>query len=152
MDEVVFLTLEEILEIHSDQISRYGGSPGIRDMGLLQSALAMPSMGIGESYFHNDIFEMAAAYLFHLTQNHPFVDGNKRVGVAAALVFLALNGVELEADEGEVEMVARKVAQGNLDKTQASEFLKDNCHNLEPIRSLEGPLPGGRGRTRRSQP
>ena len=127
MDVVVFLTMEEILEIHNDQTSRYGGSPGIRDLGLLQSALAMPSMGIGERYFHKDIFEMASAYLFHLVQNHPFVDGNKRVGVVTALVFLALNGVELEADEDELEMAARKVAQGNLDKAQTAQFLKHNC-------------------------
>lgn len=130
MAEIVFLTLDEVLEIHNDQISRYGGSLGIRDMGLLQSALAMPSMGMGDHYFHRDLFEMAAAYLFHIIQNHPFVDGNKRVGAAASLVFLVLNGLEVEADEDELERVARKVAQGNLDKPQAAQFLRDNCHDL----------------------
>jgi len=127
MADILFLTLDEVLEIHNDQISRYGGSLGIRDPGLLQSALAMPAMGMGEHYFHSDVFEMAAAYLFHIIQNHPFVDGNKRVGAAAALVFLELNGIESEATEDEVEQVARRVAQGHLDKAQIAQFLRDNC-------------------------
>ena len=93
----VFLSLGEILEIHRDQIERYGGDAGIRDLGLLQSALAVPASGFGGRYLHSDLFEMAAAYLFHLVQNHPFVDGNKRTGAVAALVFLSLNGIEIEA-------------------------------------------------------
>jgi len=105
--EPVFLSLAEILEIHLDQIERYGGKPGIRDAGLLQSALAMPSAGFGDRYLHEDLFEMAAAYLFHIARNHPFVDGNKRVGVVAALVFLAMNGVEIDAGEDELEEILR---------------------------------------------
>ena len=66
-----FLSLAEALEIHRDQIERYGGNTGIRDLGLLQSALAMPAAGFGERYLHTDLFEMAAAYLFHIVQNHP---------------------------------------------------------------------------------
>ena len=76
----IFLSLAEVLEIHRDQIERYGGDPGIRDLDLLQSALAIPAAGFGGQYLHNDLYEMAAAYLFHITQNHPFVDGNKRTG------------------------------------------------------------------------
>jgi len=94
----IFLSLGEVLEIHRDQIDRYGGHPGIRDIGLLQSALAMPAAGFGGRFLHTDLFEMAAAYLFHITQNHPFVDGNKRTGAVASLVFLSLNGVEIKAD------------------------------------------------------
>src|SRR5437867_10279787 len=86
-----FLSLDEILEIHKDQIARYGGMAGIRDLGLLQSALAQPQATFGSQFLHADLIEMAAAYLFHIVQNHPFIDGNKRVGAVAALVFLQLN-------------------------------------------------------------
>jgi len=126
MDDLVFLTLDEILRIHNDQILRYGGSPGVRDLGLLQSAVAMPPMGIGDHYFHGDEFEMAAAYLFHITRNHPFVDANKRTGAVAALVFLALNGIELAATEDKFEALVRKVAEGRLDKAGIAQFLREN--------------------------
>src|SRR5512142_2760146 len=97
--EVIFLQLDEILEIHRDQIMRYGGSSGIRDQGLLASALAMPHATFGQNYLHPDIPSMAAAYLFHIIMNHPFVDGNKRVAAVAAFIFLALNGYDLTASE-----------------------------------------------------
>ena len=126
MDDILFLTLEEVVEIHNDQIQRYGGTLGIRDMGLLQSALAMPSAGFGDQHLHNDLFEMSAAYLFHIVQNHPFVDGNKRTGAVAAVIFLALNGVELELAEDEFEVVVRKVAEGKLDKAGIAEFIETN--------------------------
>jgi death-on-curing protein len=76
--EIVFLTTDEALAIHRDQIARYGGSPGLRDAGLLDSALATPQTGFGGEYLRRDLFEMAAAYLLQLVKNHPFVDGNKR--------------------------------------------------------------------------
>jgi len=99
MAEIEFLGLDEIINIHMDQIEQYGGSAGIRDIGLLQSAAAMPAAGFGEDYLHKDIFEMAAAYLFHITQNHPFIDGNKRTGIASAATFLGINGILLDADD-----------------------------------------------------
>lgn len=74
----LFLDLNQIIRLHTQLIDRYGGQSGIRDTGLLQSAIAMPRAGFGETYLHKDLFEMAAAYLFHLVQNHPFLDGNKR--------------------------------------------------------------------------
>ena len=122
----VFLTLGEILEIHQDQISRYGGASGIRDIGLLQSALAMPAAGFRGQYLHTDLFEMAAAYLFHITQNHPFVDGNKRTGAVAAIVFLALNEIELNADEDEFEKMVLQVAEGKTGKETIATFLRNN--------------------------
>jgi len=106
-----FLSFAEVLEIHRDQIERYGGKTGIRDLGLLQSALAMPAAGFGGRYLHGDLFEMAAAYLFHIVRNHPFVDGNKRTGAVAALVFLSLNGMEIEASEDIFEQTVRAVAE-----------------------------------------
>ncbi|MCX6375885.1 MAG: type II toxin-antitoxin system death-on-curing family toxin [Armatimonadetes bacterium] len=126
MGDVPFLTTDEVLEIHDDQIRRYGGTVGIRDIGLLQSAVAMPSTGVGDHYLHRDLYEMAAAYLFHIVQNHPFVDGNKRTGAVSALVFLTLNDIRLEAAEDELEHTVREVARGRLDKAGVSEFLRDN--------------------------
>ena len=126
VDDSVFLTLGEVIEIHRDQIERYGGDPGIRDLGLLQSAMAMPAAGFGGHYLHTDLFEMAAAYLFHITQNHPFIDGNKRTGAVASLVFLSLNDVEIEADEEEFERIVLGVAQGKIDKASVAEFFRRN--------------------------
>ena len=87
-----FLELEDVVAIHADQIERYGGSAGIRDLGLLDAAVAMPRSSFGGQCLHTDVYEMAAAYLYHIVCNHPFVDGNKRARTAAALVFLELQG------------------------------------------------------------
>jgi len=84
----LFVNLEEVMEIHAHLIQKYGGTEGIRDVSLLESALAMLRAGFAGQYLHGDLFEMAAAYLFHIVQNHPFLDGNKRVGAATALVSL----------------------------------------------------------------
>lgn len=124
MKEPLFLGLDEVFEIHRDQIERYGGRPGIRDIELLQSALAMPAAGFGEGYLHTDIQEMAAAYLFHIVRNHPFVDGNKRTGAVAALVFLMMNGIELHASEESLEKMVRSVAEGETGKAGVAEFFR----------------------------
>jgi len=120
----LFLGLEEVLEIHHDQITRYGGTEGIRDLGLLQSALAMPQAGAGNQYFHADLFEMAAAYLFHVVRNHPFVDGNKRTGVTAALVFLEMNGIEIRASDEALVKTVLALAEGKLQKGALAEFFR----------------------------
>lgn len=86
----------EVLLILQDQIRRYGGAYGVRDIGLLSSALAMPGASFGGQHLHKDLYEQAAAYAFHICQNHPFVDGNKRAALASALVFLSLNGIEID--------------------------------------------------------
>lgn len=119
-----FLNLDEVIGIHRDMIERYGGSAGIRDPGLLHSAVAMPQASFGGQLLHADLFEMAAAYLFHIVQNHPFIDGNKRVGAAAALVFLEMNRVEVKiTNEALVETVLG-VAQGKLRKAGVAEFFR----------------------------
>src|SRR5205085_6788331 len=112
MKEPRFLTLDQVLAIHSDQVRRYGGSGGIRDLGLLQSALAMPQASFGGQYLHPSLHEMAAAYLFHLVQNHPFVDGKKRIGLAACIAFLGMNELWLESDDAELITLVLEVAQG----------------------------------------
>ncbi len=121
-----FLTLDEVLEIHRDQIARYGGSAGIRDLGLLQSALAEPQATFGGQFLHTDRFEMGAAYLFHIVQNHPFIDGNKRTGAVAALVFLLVNDQDIKATNQELETLVLSVAQGQTDKTGIANFLRDH--------------------------
>ena len=88
-----FLEIIEVLETHKIYIELYGGNPSLIDLGLLQSALAQPSMGSGEDFFHNNLYEMAAAYLFHISQNHSFIDGNKRTALACCLLFLKFNGI-----------------------------------------------------------
>ena len=124
MGEPLFLTLAEVIEIHKDQISRYGGSAGIRDMNLLTSAVAMPDASFGEHFLHRDIFEMAAAYAFHLSQNHPFIDGNKRTALASALIFLELNGISITDTGGELYDAMIHLATGKLDKAAFGSILK----------------------------
>ena len=121
-----FLTLEEVLEIHDDQINRYGGASGIRDFGLLESALAQPQTIFGGSFLHTDLFEMAAAYFFHIIQNHPFMDGNKRVGAVAALVFLEMNNKTVIMTNDELESQVLSVAQGLTDKTESAKFFREH--------------------------
>jgi death-on-curing protein len=99
----------EALLILQDQIRRYGGAYGVRDPDLLSSALAMPSATFEGKYLHRDLYEQAAAYAFHICQNHPFVDGNKRAALASALVFLALNGIELEDPKEELYQLMMNV-------------------------------------------
>ena len=111
--------------LHADTINIDGGSPGVRDHGLLDAAVAMPRQQFDGEYLHEDIAAMAAAYLFHIGQNHPFVDGNKRAAVMAALVFLHVNGIEkLPAPQG-LEVVTLLVAGGELSKNALTQWLRD---------------------------
>src|ERR1035441_218711 len=87
----LFLLLDEVLEIHEQQIERYGGASGVRDAAALESAIATPQATFGGEFLHRSMPAMAAAYLFHLCQNHAFVDGNKRAGANAAITFLLMN-------------------------------------------------------------
>ena len=119
-----FLSLSEVLEIHQDQITRYGGTTGIRDVDLLKSALGMPPATYSGEFLHTDVFEMAAAYLYHLVRNHPFLDGNKRTGAVAALVFLLLNGYECEAPEDDLAVLVLAVARGEFEKSEVTAFLR----------------------------
>lgn len=126
MNNPEFLLYEEILLIHDDQIRHSGGSAEIRDAGLLESALAQPQTQFGGQYLHNDIFEMAAAYLFHIIQNHPFVDGNKRTGAASADIFLTMNGFNLHCKEKDFEKLVFSTASGKKSKKEIAEFLRQS--------------------------
>ena len=127
MTEPIFLGLDEVIEIHNDQIKRYGGRAGIRDLELLKSATAMPAVGFGGDYLHTDIYEMAAAYLFHIVRNHPFIDGNKRTGAVASIVFLMMNGIEIHADEDAFEKMVLSVAEGIVNKAEITGFFRSNA-------------------------
>lgn len=122
-----FLDATDILEIHADQIERYGGAADIRDQGLMLSAIAQPCAAFGGHSLHEDLFLMAAAYLFHLVQNHPFVDGNKRTGTAAALVFLELNGFEVDCDPDALADLVIDVTLGKVGKTAIADFFRQHA-------------------------
>ena len=127
--EPVFLTFAEIIEIHDYQISRFGGAAGVRDIELLKSAIGMPSATFGGEFLHPSVIEMAAAYLYHLVENHPFVDGNKRVGAMAALIFLDMNGFEFDASDEDFTAMVLKVASGEMMKSEISLFLQQHTHS-----------------------
>ena len=122
METPRFLTLAEVLSILHDQTTRYGGELGVRDLGLVSSAIAVPHASFGGQSLHSDLFEMAAAYAFHLCQNHPFIDGNKRVALASALVFLDLNGVQLSDPEGKLYALMMAVARGEKSKPEIAQM------------------------------
>lgn len=126
----LFLELEDVLEAHEDQLRRYGGGPGVRDIGGLESALAQPRSGFGTDWFHADLEAMAAAYLFHVTQAHAFIDGNKRVGLWAALTFLSINGITVNARWQKLVETTLAVADGRATKEQIAEFFR-TCPRLE---------------------
>jgi death-on-curing protein len=119
-----YLTLEEILSLHTKVITQSGGSLGLRDRGALESAVAQPEMSIGGEDLYPTIAEKAAALGHSLIQNHCFVDGNKRVGHAAMEVFLVFNGYEIEASIDEQEQAVLLVARGQMDRVALSEWLK----------------------------
>ncbi len=125
MKPPVFLTLAEIIEIHNDQIERYGGHKGVRDMGFLQSAIAQPEASFGGTFLHEGVFEMASAYAFHVCQNHPFFDGNKRAALAVALVFLEINGISIIDPQQKLLDAMLKMASGRLNKKDFAKILQN---------------------------
>lgn len=121
-----FLSLARVVELHREGIEHYGGDPSLRDAGLLESAIAQPRATYGGEFLHGDLAEMAAAYLFHLVMNHPFVDGNKRVGAFAARVFLFMNDVSFEPPEEAYEAITLAVASGQASKEQVVAFFRQH--------------------------
>ena len=124
MAQPLFLDIDRVLRIHKSLIEHYSGSEGVRDVGLLQSALAMPQASFGGKFLNADLIEMAAAYLYHLVQNHAFIDGNKRVGAATAIIFLAMNDIEIESDEDGLVELTLAVAKGEVGKQEIAEFFR----------------------------
>ncbi len=123
-DDCVHLSLEIVREIHAAVIEAYGGAHGIRDTGLLASAVAAPQATFGGTSTFADLVEIAGAYLFYLCRNHPFLDGNKRVAMTSAIVFLRLNGIEPAPDSDDWERLVLEVAASQLDREQTTERLR----------------------------
>lgn len=134
MSEPIFLALDEVLALHADQIRRYGGRAGIRDLELLKSALGMPEVSYGGEFLHPSVVEMAAAYLFHIVRNHPFVDGNKRAGLIAALAFLGLNDLTLDTDADVLFDLVLGVAAGTVAKAEVAVFLHEHARPRDRLR------------------
>jgi death-on-curing protein len=132
VSDILFLTLEDVLILHEMQIEAYGGSPGIRDRGLLESAIYQPQASFGGDFVHQGIFEMAAAYAFHIAENQPFIDGNKRCALAAALVFLDWHHIEID-DEGEQLYQAMiDMAEKKIDKYTLSQLFQRLSRQVSP--------------------
>ncbi len=126
-----FLTKETIIEFHDDQVKLYGGSPGVRSHELSESALAQPKASFGGEYVHETIFDMAAAYGYHICQNHPFFDGNKRTALIAIYTFLHVNGFRLIADKKSLYATIVELASGKLEKKELALYLKTNSKEIE---------------------
>lgn len=113
-----------VIEIHAEAIAQFGGSEGIRELSLLESAVGAPQASFGGRSPFSDISEVAAAYLYYLCKNHPFVDGNKRAALGACLVFLRLNGLEPEPDGPPWEELTLDVAAGRIDREETTQRLR----------------------------
>jgi death-on-curing protein len=122
MNGLTFVSVGDAITIHRRMVDEFGGDSGLRDRGLLESALAMPKAMFGGDYLHVDLPSMAAAYHYHLCANHPFLDGNKRVAVAVAEVFLRANGLQLEATDDEIVELTLGVASGTTGKPEVTSF------------------------------
>jgi len=120
----VYLTLEQIIIIHEDQIVRYGGSSGLRDVALLESTVFRPQSSFGGEDLYSTIFDKASALMHSLILNHPFIDGNKRTGIASMLVFLELNGYRLRVIQKALVNVALGVESKKIDIEKLSAWLK----------------------------
>jgi death-on-curing protein len=130
--EPIFLTMDEVLEMHQQQIKRYGGTYGLRDSAALESAIAMPVATFEGRYLHETIPAMGAAYLFHITQNHAFLDGNKRAGANAAITFLRLNDWEPTFSEEELVDTVLAVAAGKVKKRELIVFFEQHSRPFRP--------------------
>jgi death-on-curing protein len=123
--EPIFLSVAEVLAIHRNQVERYGGEKGVRDLSLLTSAVAIPESTFGGEYLHKDVFGMAAAYAYHICMNHPFIDGNKRTALVAALVFLDFNGIRIDDPEEILYETMMLIASGEKQKEYLADVLRN---------------------------
>ena len=127
MKPIKYIKKNIVLTFHKQLIEDYGGLDGLRDEGLLDSALAQAETTMFGEYLHRDIFEMASAYGYHLCQNHPFIDGNKRIAFVVMDTFLRVNGWEIAAEERAIYSLMLALADDQIDKIQLAQWLKENC-------------------------
>ena len=118
-----FLTVDDVLDLHDALLDEHGGQPGIRDRGLLESAVATPAQTFDGAFLHEGLFQMAAAYAFHIAENQPFVDGNKRAAIGAALVFLDINEVDIPEATETLHAAMLDIATRRLDKRGLADSL-----------------------------
>jgi death on curing protein len=121
---IVYLTVDQAIKIHDRLIEQHGGLPGIRDLGLLASAMEMPKGSFDNYEMHPTLYDKASAYLFYLAKNHPFLDGNKRTAAFIALLFLKMNGLNIHVDQMQYELLVIGTAEGLIAKTQISHFFE----------------------------
>lgn len=126
-EDIRFLSVEDVIQIQANTIAHEGGMPGLRDPGLLESAVTMPQQQFDGEYLHPGLIDMAAAYMFHIAMNHPFHDGNKRAAVMSALVFMDVNGIQNLPGQAELEVITMKLAAGKLSKEELSLWLQGNA-------------------------
>ena len=126
MTEPEFLDVEDVLAIHAALLEEHGGQAGVRDRGLLESAVATPQVTFGGELLHEDLFAMAAAYAFHIAENQPFLDGNKRIGFVTAVLFLELNGYRFNASEVDATVQTLALAARKLGEDGYAIWLKAN--------------------------
>ena len=123
--EIEFLTLEDVMEAHAASLARWGGQDGVRDLGSLRSAIAQPSATFEGDFLHVDLFSMAAAYAFHIAEAQAFVDGNKRTGVLAAIIFLDMNGFRIPEPEEVLYLAMIAIANRTMTKLQLAQLLRE---------------------------
>ncbi|MFN0219706.1 MAG: type II toxin-antitoxin system death-on-curing family toxin [Hyphomicrobium sp.] len=124
MSEPHWLSVELIIAFHDEQLAMFGGPPGIRDRGMLESAVGRPLNKL--AYGETDLAALAAAYAFGIARNHPFVDGNKRASLLAIVTFLGLNDIEFLADQAEAVVMMQSLAAGEVDESGLTQWIKDN--------------------------
>ena len=124
-ENCIHLTVQIVREIHAEAIAKFGGSDGVRDNALLESAVAAPQASFGRRSPYRDLAEVAAAYLYYLCRNQPFVDGNKRAALGSCIVFLRVNGVEPKPDGPEWEGLVLAIASGSLAREHATIRLRE---------------------------
>lgn len=120
----LFLSIQQIDLLHLEVLKEFGGADGLRDRGLLESALEMPWATFDGKLLHKNLSSIAAAYLFHICRNHPFIDGNKRVALGAALIFIEVNGGIIRASDDELERLTLGVASSEINKDAVTTFFR----------------------------
>jgi death on curing protein len=126
----VWLDVRDVVAFHAGQIAEFGGQAGVRDPGLLESAVARPRNRA--AYAKPSLFELAAAYAFGIARNHPFIDGNKRTALVSAFAFLELNGWEVRAPEADATVTFLLLAEGKLSESMLAEWIEQHCVKLRP--------------------
>ena len=131
MDEIVFLTWEQVTALHRRQLEMYGGQDGFLDQGVVESAAAQPQQTMFGEFLHDDIAHMAAAYLFHLATTQGFLDGNKRTALACALTFLEVNGYAIEVSLDDLFDMALSVANNQMAKDEIAQWFRDHMKSTD---------------------